>query len=147
METCRSGLRQFIPKNQPSQGKLRGVGNAHKPLGTDHVRRLESLWSLQKIELHGLALIQRAVAILLNGGKVDENVLSRGSLNKPIAFRPVEPLYCSLLSHKKLLSPLLSDLSIQFPHLSRFESPSRNAEAQMIAAPLSPLSQRNAKGS
>jgi len=37
---------------------------------------------------------------------MDENIFARWPLNESIAFRPVKPLYCTLLSHKKLLSPL-----------------------------------------
>src|SRR5256885_1388747 len=35
-----------------------------------------------------------------------EHILARGALDKPVALRPVKPLDSSLLSHKKLLSPL-----------------------------------------
>jgi hypothetical protein len=38
---------------------------------------------------------------------MNEDVLPCGPLDKTIPFGPVEPLNCALLSHKKLLSPLL----------------------------------------
>jgi hypothetical protein len=70
-------------------------------LGANDVARLEAFGAFQQIELHGLTLIERAVAVLLNRGEMYENVLSRGALDKSISLRPVKPLYCSLLSHGK----------------------------------------------
>jgi hypothetical protein len=37
---------------------------------------------------------------------MNEDVLPGGALDKSISFGAVEPLHCSLLSHRKLLSPL-----------------------------------------
>jgi hypothetical protein len=75
--------------------------------GADDVARLEPLGALQQIELHGFALVQRTITILLNRGEMNENILPSGPLNKSVSFGPVEPLYCTLLSHNELLSPLL----------------------------------------
>jgi hypothetical protein len=75
--------------------------------GADDVTRLEPLGALQQIELHGFALVQRAVPILLDGGEMNEDIFPCGPLDKTISFSPVKPLYCTLLSHNKLLSPLL----------------------------------------
>jgi hypothetical protein len=75
--------------------------------GADDVTRLEPLGALQQIELHGFALVQRAVTILLDGGEMNEDVFPCGPLDKTISFSPVKPLYCTLLSHNELLSPLL----------------------------------------
>jgi hypothetical protein len=36
-------------------------------------------------------------------------------LNETVPLRPVEPLYCTLLSHKLLLSPLVIDFCSQIP--------------------------------
>jgi hypothetical protein len=81
----------------------------------DDIGRLEPLRSLQQIELYGFALIQRAVSILLYGRKMDEYVLSRGALDETITLGPVEPLYCTFLSHKGLLSTLLCGLIPRSP--------------------------------
>src|ERR1700716_3141221 len=42
---------------------------------------------------------------------MNENVLPGRALDEPVTLSPVEPLYCALLSHKKLLSPLLCNLT------------------------------------
>src|SRR5712692_9051704 len=42
---------------------------------------------------------------------MNENVLPGRALDEPVSFSPVKPLYCALLSHKKLLSTLLCDLT------------------------------------
>jgi hypothetical protein len=75
--------------------------------GADDVARLEPLGALQQIELHGFALIQRTITILLNRGEMNEDILPSGPLDKSVSLGPVEPLYCTLLSHNELLSPLL----------------------------------------
>jgi hypothetical protein len=46
---------------------------------------------------------------------MNEHVLPGGALNESVSFGPVEPLYCALLSHKELLSPLLDDLNFRLP--------------------------------
>ena len=51
-------------------------------------------------------------AIQENGYRtLNENVLPGGALDEPVSLGPVEPLYCALLSHKELLSPLLCNLT------------------------------------
>src|SRR6185312_4549602 len=52
---------------------------------------------LDELELNGLTLVQRAKARSLDGGNVDEHILSTLlRLNKAIALRRVEPLNCAL---------------------------------------------------
>ena len=94
--------------NKPSQMNWKGRQNEclRGLLDANHVACLEALGPFQQVKLDGLAFVQGPVSILLNGGKMNENVLARGSLNEAISLRPVKPLYCSLLSHKKLLSLL-----------------------------------------
>jgi len=81
-------------------------------------------WILKQIELDGFALIQRAVAVLLDGGEMNEDIFPCGPLDKTVSFSPVEPLYCSLLSHNELLSPLPR---LEFPMLG---------EARALLSPL-----------
>src|SRR5579863_2617093 len=37
-----------------------------------------------------------------------EDILTRGALDEPVSFRPVEPLDCSFLSHRKTPFPLVA---------------------------------------
>ncbi len=70
-------------------------------LCADDVCRLEAFRALQQVKLHGLTLVERAVAVLLDCGEVHEHIFPRGALDESIPFRPVEPLYCTFLSHGK----------------------------------------------
>ena len=63
------------------------------------VRRLEALGAFEEIELHRLAFIQAAVAVLLDGGEVNENISPGGPLDEAVTFGSIEPLHCTLLSH------------------------------------------------
>ena len=84
-------------------------------LAAAYVRCLEAFRPFQQIELNRFALIETAIAIFLNGGEVNKNIFARGALNKPVALGPVEPLYCTLLSHKVLLSSLFVDFCLSSP--------------------------------
>src|SRR5579863_6650518 len=90
---------------------LEGSASGTRRLAAADVRCLEALRPFQQVELDGLALVESAIAVFLDGGEVDENIFTRGPLDETVSFCPVEPLYCTLLSHKVLLSPLLNDLS------------------------------------
>jgi hypothetical protein len=68
-------------------------------LCADDVCRLKAFGALQQIKLHGLTLIQGAVAVLLDGREVHEYIFPRGALDKSVSLRPVEPLDCTFLSH------------------------------------------------
>ena len=76
-------------------------------LGADYVARLKAFGAFEQIELHGLTLVERAVAVLLNRGEMYKDILARGALDKAISLRPIEPLHCSFLSHRKLLSLII----------------------------------------
>jgi hypothetical protein len=93
------------PKQETLPGSLRGLKNSDwfRLSGADDVTRLEPLGALQQIKLHGLALIQRTVTILLDGREMNEDVFPCGPLDKTVSFSPVKPLH----SHNELLSPLL----------------------------------------
>ena len=80
-------------------------------LRADDVGRLKAFGAFQQIELDGLPLIQGAVAVLLDRGKVYEHIFPRRALDKPIPFRSIEPLHCTFLSHEKLLSPIAKNSS------------------------------------
>jgi len=68
-------------------------------LCADDVGRLEAFGAFEQVKLHGFTLVQGAVAVLLDGGEVHENIFPRGALDKYISLRPVEPLHCTFLSH------------------------------------------------
>src|SRR5271166_4489257 len=100
--------------------------------GADDVTRLEPLGALQQIELHGFALVQRAVPILLDGGEMNEDVFPCRPLDKTVSFSPVKPLHCTLLSHDKLLSSLLR---LEFPMLREvraFLTPSKHEDEPVV---------------
>jgi hypothetical protein len=61
---------------------------------------LETFGAFQQVELDGLALVQSAVTVFLDSGKMNEHIFTCGPLDKTVSFCPVEPLYCTLLSHK-----------------------------------------------
>jgi hypothetical protein len=70
-----------------------------RSLCADDVRRLKAFRAFQQIKLHGLTLVERAVAVLLDCREVHEHIFPRGALDESISFRPVEPLDCTFLSH------------------------------------------------
>src|SRR5262245_10833644 len=123
---------------KPSQGAERvgevaGAGD----LRANHVGGLETLGALQQIELHSFALVQSAVAVLLDGREMNENVLPCGALDKSISFSPVEPLDCTLLSHKILLSPLQSGIDTPgfSSKLRRTEAPPQRTQKNKRSTP------------
>jgi len=106
-------------------------------LRTNHVGRLKSLGAFKQIELDGLALVQRAIPVLLDGGEMHEHVLSRGALDEPIPLRPVEPLHSTLLSHKETpfasLAENYSSVSYLFVPGKR-DTPSKDGK-NLVASP------------
>src|SRR5271156_92754 len=66
-----------------------------------YVARLEAFRAFEQIELDSLAFIQRAVAVLLDGREMHEDILAGGALDESVSLRPVEPLHSTLLSHKE----------------------------------------------
>ena len=86
---------------------MAGFGRA---LNACYVGRLKALGAFQKIELHGFAFVECAITLLLDSGEMHEDVFAGGALDKALTLGPVEPLHCTLLSHKLLLSPLTSSM-------------------------------------
>src|ERR1041385_3046175 len=72
------------------------------------VRGLEALRTVDDLELHRVALTERAEAVRLDGGVVDEDILATVLRDEPEALRVVEPLdralrhCCDLLSGSPL---------------------------------------------
>ena len=63
------------------------------------VRSLQALGALSDFEFNRLAFVQRLVALRLNCGEMDENVLAGLALDEPKTLAGIEPLHCSLFSH------------------------------------------------
>ena len=68
------------------------------PLEGGDVRCLQALGPASDLEFNRLPVVQRFVAVSLNRGEMDENVLSRLALDEPKALAGIEPLDCSLFS-------------------------------------------------
>jgi len=67
---------------------------------THNIGGLEAFGTFEQIELYKFAFIQTTIAIFLNGGEMDEHVFPGGPLDETITFGPIEPLHCTLLSHR-----------------------------------------------
>jgi hypothetical protein len=65
-------------------------------LQAGYVRSLQALGAASDFEFNRLAFVQRLIALSLNGGEVDENVLAGLALDESKALTGVEPLYGSL---------------------------------------------------
>src|SRR5678815_2624113 len=87
-----------------------------------------SLRSLQQIKLHGLSFVEGAVSVLLDRGKMNKYVFTRGALDKSISLCPVKPLYCSLLSHST--APFAYSRRIHSPRLA--EAPGRSGAPPQV---------------
>lgn len=62
------------------------------------VRGLEALGPLHHFEFHRRALLETAVAVSLDGGKVDEDVFTSSALDEAVALAGVKPLHGALFS-------------------------------------------------
>jgi hypothetical protein len=76
----------------------------------NNVHGVQSFGALLALKLDGIAFIERLIAVRLNGGKVDKNILSARTLNKSVSLGSIEPLDDALLPHS--ISPFLVDASI-----------------------------------
>ena len=65
-----------------------------------YVGSLQALGATHDLELNGLALIERAIAVGLNRREMDENVLAALALDESKALAGVKPLHCSLFFHR-----------------------------------------------
>ena len=68
-------------------------------LEASDVRSLQALRAARDFEFNRLAFVQRLVSLRLNGGEMDENVLTRLALDESKSLTSVEPLHCSFFSH------------------------------------------------
>jgi hypothetical protein len=74
-----------------------------------NVGSLQALGAADNLEFNGLPLVEGPVAVRLNGGEMDENVLAALALDESKALAGVKPLHCSLFFHR--IVPLIKKLS------------------------------------
>jgi hypothetical protein len=74
-------------------------------LPPNYVDSVQSLRSLLAFEVNRITLIQRSKTFLLNGGIVNEDIFSRGTLDETISFGPVKPLHNTTFCHNLPLVP------------------------------------------
>jgi len=72
-------------------------------LNLGDVFRLETLRTLTDLELNKLPLVQRLVAVHLDGREVNEDVFPRLTLDETIPFCCIEPLHHTLFSSQRCL--------------------------------------------
>ena len=75
------------------------AGPPFSRLEASDVRSLQAFRPSGYFEFNRLAFVQRFVPLCLNGGEVDENVLTGLALDEPKSLAGIEPLHCSLFSH------------------------------------------------
>ena len=131
----RSATVGVVEMKNPLRGFLKGFSEfpdyGCRVSGADDVTCLEPLGALQQIELHGFALVQRTIAVLLDCGEMNEDIFPSGSLDKSVSLSTVKPLYCTLLSHNKLLSPL-PNLKFHTLREWRVFSPSKPVDKMVV---------------
>jgi hypothetical protein len=68
-------------------------------LEAHYVFRLQTLWALANFEFYGLAFIQAAVTLRLNGRVMHKNILTGLALDEAKTLARIKPLHCSLFFH------------------------------------------------
>jgi hypothetical protein len=77
---------------------------------THDVRGVEAFGALLAFKFHRIALVQSLVTVLLYRGEVYEDILTGGTLNKPISFGSVEPLDHAIFLQANSLSLWMNHL-------------------------------------
>ena len=77
-----------------------------------YIRGVESFGSLLAFELDRVALVQSLISVLLNRREVYEDILTSGTLDKPISFGSVEPLDHAIFLQANSLSDLFHPAAI-----------------------------------
>jgi len=92
-----SGLRFKSKRREAEASRPHIIGNG---LETLNVGSLETLRSADNLEFNSLSLVEGAVAVALDSGKMDENVLAALALDETKSFAGVKPLHCTLFFHR-----------------------------------------------
>jgi len=103
-------LRTILPRIKKSPA--RNVGLFFRLAHHCDVASLRTLGALFYCELDLLALLQVAEPITLNGGEMDEHVLSAFALDEAEAFVTVEPLDCTSYSVRHCICLLWQDKNL-----------------------------------
>jgi hypothetical protein len=92
---------EMVAVKRKRAGSLRcPPDNLRNGLQRLNVGSLQTLGAADNLEFNGLTLIERAIAVRLNRGEMDENVLAALALDETKAFAGVKPLHCSLFFHR-----------------------------------------------
>ena len=67
-----------------------------------NVGSLQAFRAAGNLEFDGLSLVKGAVAVRLDGGEMDEDVLAALALDETKALASVKPLYCTLFFHRSV---------------------------------------------
>jgi hypothetical protein len=70
----------------------------YAPLEADYALSLQTLGSLLDFKFHRLPFVEGLVALGLDGGEMDKNILAGLSLDETVSLGRIKPLDCSLLS-------------------------------------------------
>src|ERR1700722_16705838 len=101
----------MLPLEELSRSLLRRESTARKngriyrwqtrprELKAGDVRSLQALRPGGYFELNSLTFVQRLVAVSLNRGEMNEDILTGLALDETEALASIEPLYCSLFFH------------------------------------------------
>ena len=107
---ARAHIQQLEPSfrnaHWPAESPERATHGAEKTLSALDLRDvfgLEALVALADLKLHKFAFAQRFISVHLNSREVNEDVLSRLTLNEPVPLRGVEPLHHTLFSSQRSL--------------------------------------------
>jgi hypothetical protein len=98
-------LRSFARNIKKKAGSSRPPPEDCKKSGLQrlNVGSLQALGAADNLEFNGLSLVEGAIAVRLNGGEMDENVLAALALDETEALAGVKPLYCTLFFHRCFL--------------------------------------------
>jgi hypothetical protein len=93
------GNSRLLPKGSKEKGgKLEPPARELSVSGLQrlNVGSLRALRAADNLEFNGLSLVEGAVAVRLDRGEMDENVLAALALDETKALAGVKPLYCTL---------------------------------------------------
>ena len=77
LRLARFGMAKILVMGRKPFQTAGRVASGTRRLAAADVRCLEAFRPLQQVELDGLALVKSAIAVFLDGGKVDENIFTR----------------------------------------------------------------------
>jgi hypothetical protein len=106
------------PKKQGRPGGRPWKEKNFLQLEADDVRGLKAFGAFGNLELNGYAVFQRAEAIPLDGGVMDEDIVSGHPLDEAEALAGVKPLHSTLFFFAQLLTPKVKFMRLDSYRLS-----------------------------